>query len=282
MTGPDVPRGLAQVALYGTQDLAERKRWYSSVAQQYHQARPRYPQWVIEQVVQHTGLGRDSRVLEVGCGPGTATLAFAPLGCRLVCLEPSTATFELARQNCAAFEKVEFINCAFEEWPVEAEGFDAVLAATSFHWVPASASYPKAAAALKPDGHLILLWNKGLYPSQADYPSLAVAYQEIAPHLDNYEDEPTQLGILNQLGQPILDSGLFENLQSGHVKTDVVYTTETYLMLLGTYSPYLKLAADIKASLFARLAEIIDRSFGGELSLSYITAYQIAQKTAHP
>lgn len=41
-------------------------------------------------------------------------------------------------------------------------------------------------------------------------------------------------------------------------------------MLLNTYSPYLKLAPEIKEALFAGLKTKIERDFGGTLELSYI------------
>ena len=41
-------------------------------------------------------------------------------------------------------------------------------------------------------------------------------------------------------------------------------------MILNTYSPYLKLAPEIKEALFAGLSNKIEHDFGGTLELSYI------------
>jgi tRNA G46 methylase TrmB len=70
-------------------DLEQRKRWYSPAAVAYNEARPRYPQALMGRAIATAGLSADSRVLEIGCGPGTATVALAPLGCELLCLEPN-------------------------------------------------------------------------------------------------------------------------------------------------------------------------------------------------
>jgi 16S rRNA A1518/A1519 N6-dimethyltransferase RsmA/KsgA/DIM1 with predicted DNA glycosylase/AP lyase activity len=40
-----------------------------------------------------------SRILEIGCGPGTATVAFAQLGCAMVCLEPNPNFCAMATMN---------------------------------------------------------------------------------------------------------------------------------------------------------------------------------------
>lgn len=87
---------------YSSRDLEQRKNWYSPAAEAYNKARPRYPKDLIEQVVEVAQLSTDSKILEVGCGPGTATVALAkpavgiaPLGCSIICLEPNPNFFQL-------------------------------------------------------------------------------------------------------------------------------------------------------------------------------------------
>ena len=267
-----------QISSYAHQDLDQRKHWYSAAAAAYNQARPHYPQALIQQVVEITQLSSQSRLLEVGCGPATATVGFAPLGCSMVCLEPNPNFFQLAQDNCQAYAKITLQNTSFEEWAVDAGQFDAVLAATSFHWIPAEVGYLKAATALRDNGHLILLWNKELQPSYDIYQCLAEVYQAHAPALNRYEDQDTQLTILQGLGQIIIDSGYFTPLTTGHIETAVTYTTDEYLTLLNTYSPYLKLEPPIKTALFQGLRDRIEGDFDGSLQLSYISAFHIAQK----
>ncbi len=147
---------------YSSRDLEQRKNWYSLAAEAYNKARPRYPQDLIHQVVEVAQLSTDSKILEVGCGPGTATVSIAQLGCSIICLEPNPDFFQLAQQNCQPYSNVEIQNTSFEEWELKPFEFDAVLAASSFHWILPEVGYPKAANALKENGYLILLWNKEL------------------------------------------------------------------------------------------------------------------------
>jgi hypothetical protein len=58
-------------------DLEQRRNWYSPVADVYYNARPRYPEKLIERSVILAQLFLDASILEVGCGPGNATVAFA-------------------------------------------------------------------------------------------------------------------------------------------------------------------------------------------------------------
>jgi SAM-dependent methyltransferase len=263
---------------YSNTDLEQRKTWYSPAAEAYNKARPRYPQDLIHQVAQIAQLSTESKILEVGCGPGTATVGIAPLGCSIICLEPNPDFFHLAQQNCQPYSNVEIENTFFEEWELKPLEFDAVLAATSFHWISPEVGYPKAANALKENGYLILLWNKELQPSYEVYQSLSRVYQVHTPSLDQYEDQKTQEYILRQLGNMAIDSGQFQNLRTGQIISEVTYTVDEYLTLLNTYSPYIKLDQENKESLFLGLRRCIEDDFGGSLQLSYISAFHIAQK----
>jgi SAM-dependent methyltransferase len=194
------------------------------------------------------------------------------------CLEPNPDFLKLAQQKCQAYADVEFQNTSFEEWPVEVGQFDAVLAASSFHWISPEIGYAKAANALKDNGYLILLWNKELQPSYEVYQSLSEIYQAYAPSVARYEDDEAQQEILKQLGSMIIDSGQFKDLKFGQVKSEVIYTSDEYLTLLNTYSPYLRLESQNKELSFAGLRQRIDNGFKGKLKLSYISAFHIAQK----
>ncbi|MBD2534055.1 class I SAM-dependent methyltransferase [Nostoc flagelliforme FACHB-838] len=266
------------IASYSNKDIEVRKHWYSPAAEAYNRARPRYPQQLIKQVVEVAQLFSESKILEVGCGPGTATTSFAQLGYSMKCLEPNPDFLKLAQQNCQTYPDVEIQNTSFEEWKLEVGQFDAVLAASSFHWISPEIGYAKAASALKDNRYLILLWNKELQPRYEVYQSLSEIYQAYAPSVARYEDDETQQEILKQLGSMIIDSRQFKDLKFGQVKSEVIYSSDEYLTLLNTYSPYLKLEPQKKELLFAGLKQRIDNDFGGQLKLSYISAFHIAQK----
>jgi protein-L-isoaspartate O-methyltransferase len=271
---PDVATAIFDLS---NKELADRKHWYSPAAQAYGLARPPYPIEVIQQVIKLARLTDRSTVLEIGCGPGTATVDFAPLVGSIDSLEPNPDFYQLAQANCAAYPNAHFHHQAFEEWQSE-QNFDAILAASSFHWIPAAIGYPKAASLLKENGALILLWNKELQPSWEVYQQLAPIYQQFAPQLDRYEDREMEAAVLRQLGQMAIDSGYFDNLVGGEVRVAVTYGVDRYLTLLNTYSPYLKLDAEVKAALFAGLAEVINGDLGGLIDLHHTSAFHVTRR----
>ncbi|WP_325034687.1 class I SAM-dependent methyltransferase [Nostoc sp. 'Lobaria pulmonaria (5183) cyanobiont'] len=161
-------------------------------------------------------------------------VGIAQLGFSIICLEPNPDFFRLAQQNCQPYSNVEIQNTSFEEWELKPLEFDAVLAASSFHWISPEVGYPKAANALKENGYLILLWNKEFQPSYEVYQSLSQVYQQHTPSLDRYEDQKTQEYILKNLGNMVTDSGKFKDLISGQVISKVTYTVDEYLTPLNT------------------------------------------------
>jgi hypothetical protein len=186
---------------YG-RNLEQRKRWYSPAAEAYQQVRPRYPQALIDRVID---------------------------------------------------------------------------AASSFHWIQPEIGYPKAAAALRPDGYLILLWNKELQPRYEVYQQLSEAFQTHAPTLNrSFENGATQSAILDEMGQMAIASGYFKDLVAGHVEVKVTYTIDQYLLLLNTYSPYLKLEEQQKQSLFAELRQVLEQN-RDMVQLSYVSAFHISR-----
>lgn len=263
---------------YSNRELAQRKAWYSPAVEAYHKARPRYAKPLIDRIAALTQLAPDSRILEVGCGSGIATVEFAQLGCSIVGIEPNPDFYRLAQQNCELYSNVELRNASFEEWPLEA-GFDAVLSANAWHWIPPEVSYPKAARALKPNGALILLWNTSLEPEFEIYQALQEVYRTHTPQIaPQYEGRETQAAILQKLGQLAIESNQFTDVISESIAGEFTYSADDFLALLSSYSRYIKLDSDLRAALFADLKTTIDRNFGGELQLFNLCAFHIARK----
>ncbi|MBD2387848.1 class I SAM-dependent methyltransferase [Cylindrospermum sp. FACHB-282] len=260
------------------QELEQRKNWYSNVAEAYNKFRPRYPKKLINRAVEVSQIPAEAAILELGCGPGIATVPFAKLGFSILCLEPSKEACNFARQNCAAYPKVEIQQTTFEEWELETERFNAVLAATSFHWINPDVGCAKAADTLQSNGSLILLWNMTPQPNYEVYQDLHEVYKINAPSLARYEDTKTQEEIVKALGKTAIESGRFKDIYSEQIPCQATYSADNYLLLLSTLTPYLKLDTPTRDALFAALREKIEQNYGGSIQINYISAFQVAKK----
>jgi hypothetical protein len=90
----------------------------------------------------------------------------------------------------------------------------------------------------------------------------------------------TQERILSDLGQMMLDSGRFHNLVTATLECSLTYTADQTIALLGTYSSYLKLDPLSKGALFAGLKQCLVEQGVGEIQLSYLSTFHLAQKIA--
>ncbi len=260
------------------QNLEDKKIWYSPTADAYNKFRPSYPQKIINRVVELAQLEPTDSILEIGCGPGKATVDFAKLGYAMVCLEPNRDFCQLAKQNCSPYSKVEIQNTSFEEWELEGGKFDAVLAASSLHWVSQDIVYPKAASALKDDGYIILLWNVVPEPNPEIYQVCQEVYQAYAPAIGEYESPQAQQESLSILGESSIKSGKFKNLVFGQMVSEATYTIEDYLALLSTLSPYLKLESQGRDLLFSGMREQMAKHWRAGVGVSFRAAFHLAQK----
>lgn len=265
-------------AIY-SQSLETKKNWYSEVAVAYDQARPRYPKQILEQVITVAQLSPGARILEIGCGPGIATTALAELGFAVVGIEPSLAASQLAQQHCHTYPHVQICHTTFEEWHLEPKAFDAVFATTSFHWLSPEVACQKAAAALRDQGFLVLLWNTPPQPGKNVYQTwLQPIFQAYAPSLSGYEDISTHETYLHQFGQQVLDSGYFQDLVTGQHISEMICSVDRYLLLLSTLSPYIRLEPAQREQLLLALQETLKANFSEGLSTRYLSAFHLAQK----
>ena len=253
-------------------DLEQRRNWYSPVADVYYNARPQYPKELIERSVVLAKLSSDASILEVGCGPGNATVAFAQFGFSMKCLEPNQDFCHLAQRNCTPYPNVAIHNTSFEEWELEAKQFNAVLGANAFHWIPSEIRYAKAARALRDNGFLILLWNLTPELKYEVYQVIKSVYQAYAPSFVRYEGAETQAEILKGFEQDILDSGYFKQLVTEQIACEVTYSIDDYLKLLSTLR---RLEPKAKELLFAGLREKL-KNFGDSVQLSFLSAVHVA------
>ena len=252
-------------------DLEQKRNWYSPVARIYYEARPNYPQELIDFAIASTHLDFKSKILEIGCGPGNATIPFARSNASITCIEHNREFCIQARQNCRQFPQVKICHCSFEEWQ-RSDKYDAVLSANAFYQLPQK-SYGKAAAALKDSGFIILLWNLTPELRYEVYRSLKATFQTYVPSLVRYEGKKIQTAILNTFAQNTCDSGYFQDFISRQIPCQVTYSIEQYLNLLSTLR---RIDPQVQNMFFAELREQL-QSYD-TVELSFLSAVHLAQK----
>jgi SAM-dependent methyltransferase len=250
---------------------------FDEAADSYDAVRPGYPGEMFEDIgrVTHTGWG--SKVLEVGCGTGQATLEFARRGYAVLCVEPGGSLLEHARRRLSGFP-VEFSHCRFEDWPLQAGSFDLVASATAWHWVDPGVGFSKAAAALKPRGFITLFWNLHPTPYTGFFEDVQEVYGEVVPEWRAPVDRQTTDQRIAEIKRQIDASGRFEEPTVKTYRWVRTLSGGDYIRLLDTYSDHRALLEDRRALLYAGIRRMIDERFGGSVERPYLTALFLARR----
>ena len=136
---------------------------FDIVAEQYDNGRPRFDLTLVNRALLWCSDGSTPKqVLEIGAGTGQLTRALVLAGLKVVALEPGRFMSRKLRHNLGS--AIAIHRSTFEDFNA-LRPFDAIFAANSFHWLDPSISYSKSRTLLRPDGHLVLLWN---FPIVAD------------------------------------------------------------------------------------------------------------------
>ncbi|MFL5910904.1 MAG: class I SAM-dependent methyltransferase [Gaiellaceae bacterium] len=244
---------------------------FDAAAELYDRARPTYPDELFDDLLELAGLKARSRVVEIGCGTGKATLPLAGRGLRVTCVELGPSLVAVARRRLALFPGVEILNADFETWRPERAGYDAVVAFTAFHWIPPELRYLKSAALLREGGALAVAMTHHVLPGDADpfFAESQADYDAVGLGGDPPGPPESAAGV----GAEMEASGLFHVVAERRYLWDVVYTADQYIDVLSTFSPNIAMEEAKRTQLFDLLrARIGDRS----LRKTYLATLDVA------
>jgi SAM-dependent methyltransferase len=230
-----------------TQD--ERRTSFNRIAEMYAAMRPGYPVELTEDTIRLSKIPPGGHILEIGCGPGTASVSFAERGYAMLCLELGDRLAQIAKQRLSVFPRVEVRVTRFEDWELEPGAFDLVLAASSFHWIDPEVAYSKSAAALRPGGSLAILRNAS---TGATDPDMQRALEDIyRQYLPSRAGRPTHPALSDDDEQAteMRNSGFFAQIIARHYPWDKVFDADGYVQLLETYSDHQTLPPETKRQL---------------------------------
>jgi SAM-dependent methyltransferase len=260
-------------------DERERLRTtFDQAAELYQDARPDYPPELFDRLIDLAGLHLGDSVLEVGAGPGKATLPLAQRGLHITALEPGPALAAHARRNLTGYP-VEVVEARFEDWAGPPAAFAAVVAATAWHWVDPDRRYERAADALRPGGHLAIWTAQHVFPVDGDpfFAELQEVYDGLGEAPPDGVSQPAP-GELEEQTAEIEASGLFDVVAVQHLDWTVDYTAEAYVDLLRTFSGHIAMAPLDREHLFSEIRRRIARRPSGTVRRGWGTVLHVARK----
>jgi len=237
---------------------------FEEEADLYDEIASEYPDELVKDILSLSGIAANGRILEIGCGPGNATISFARKGYRIVGIELGERLAAKAVRKCRSYSGVEILHMAFEEWELEERTFDMALVADAFHWIPPSVGYPKVARALKDNGSLDFFWRVPVDPETGWSKAINDLYQAIAPQFINPDKRFTAEWLVSINTRNIEASGCFGNVITKQYLWSTSITADQYIKGLRTFSMHKDMKEEMREKLYSRIREVIDQ-FGGKV-----------------
>jgi SAM-dependent methyltransferase len=264
----------------GDRDLL--RRTFDGAADRYDRARPDYPEALYDELFARTGLAAGDHVLEVGCATGKATRVLAARGLRVTCVELGERLAAAARRSLAEVAGVEVVTAAFEAWPPPGgTGYDAVIAATAWHWIDPGVRYRRAWELLRPGGHLAFWSAAHVFPAGGDpfFRELQEVYDEIGEGLPAGSPWPAPEDLPDDLAE-IGRSGLFVAASATRFDWETVYDAAAYVDLLETFSGHIAMAPWQRRRLYGEIHRRLGQRPGGTLRRHWGAVLHVARRPA--
>jgi SAM-dependent methyltransferase len=262
---------------------------FNEVPELYDRVRPGYPDELFADLVTITGMDERSSVLEVGCGTGQATRSLAALRCSVTAIEPGTGMAALARQRLATFCNVNVETSTFEEWDDRGRRFDALVAASAWHWVDPSIGWQRAHDVLRPGGWMALLAHVVVRrPGEPEvYAETADLHERFSPGNPCWGHPPLEddvrttdqgWGLAEGWGLVEDPGRLFGPTIVRWYPTVQWFNGEEFADLLRSTSLYRRLGRDIREPLLDAIAERIRTRMGDRASRRYLSVLRVGQR----
>jgi SAM-dependent methyltransferase len=138
-------------------------RRFRSAASHYLAGRPPYAPSLIRRVADLCGLTDEHRVLDLGCGPGQLSIAFAFFAGSVVALDPEPEMLRIAAEAATGLApNVEFIEASSHDLPGQLGRFRMVVIGRAFHWMDRAETLRRLDVMVEREGAVVLFHDDHL------------------------------------------------------------------------------------------------------------------------
>jgi len=254
---------------------------FDRAAGSYQDARPDYPAELYADLLAITRVTPPAHLLEVGCGPGKATLPLARMGFPITAVELGAGLAADARRRLAGFAGVSVITSSFEDWqPPAGARFDLAYAATAWKWVNPEVKYAKTAGLLAPGGHLAV-WNAGhAMPAGSDpfFLEIQKVYEEIGERHDGPWPPPPPEDQPDPMAAELDASGHFTVVGTKLYVWALRYTADEYLALLDTFSGHIAMDPPKREHLYQEIRRRLAARPDGRLTRHWSAVLTVGRR----
>lgn len=132
---------------------------FDGVSEIYAKYRPAYPIALIE-YLKSIGLTSNSIVADIGAGTGILTVELLKTCAKVYAIEPNNDMRNISEKANNGNPKFISVNATAENTTLLDKSIDFITAAQSFHWFNKQIFKAECQRILKPNGKVILIWNR--------------------------------------------------------------------------------------------------------------------------
>lgn len=257
----------------------ENKNVFNDIISDYEIARPGYPTELFTDIVEYSMIKNEAKILEIGPGPGQATEYFVKNRYSITGLELGEKQVEYLLKKYSEYKSFNALCTSFEDFNGKQETYDLIFSATAFHWVKPEIGYPKAYNLLKKNGVMAVFWHLSsiIEPKTEMLIQIRNIFREYAPKLDSYITMEEAEDLHNLRISEIGTNNLFDKPVTKIYRWDDEYTTQRYLKLINSYSPFHGLSDNKRQAILDNIAVYID-SKGGQIIVPQEVRLYMAKK----
>jgi ubiquinone/menaquinone biosynthesis C-methylase UbiE len=238
---------------------------FTSRVENYVKFRPSYPHAVIRTLTAECGLTPESRIADIGAGPGNLAQLFLENGNVVYAIDPNPAMREAAEQLLAEYSNARIMSGHAEATPLPDQSVDFVTAGQSFHWFDREKARVEFVRILKPGGWVVIAWNAretASSPLMTDYEAMVRRFSGDYQKVDHRLITPYVLQKF--FGPQGCNKKSFENFQ------DFDYAALEGRLLSSSHTP--ERGHPNHAPMLAELRNIFDQhQVNGRVRFEYIT-----------
>jgi ubiquinone/menaquinone biosynthesis C-methylase UbiE len=208
------------------------KNVFTGTAWFYARYRPDYPEKVIQLLRKVFGLGKKSRVLDLGCGTGQIALKLAPYVSRVIALDPQEDMLKEGKE-LASIRKTDNITWLLgeaeniERLASKIGALDITVIARAFHWMDRPKTLRDLYRITKPGGGIAIIGDTGpIYQPQIPWIKII---DETVRHWLGEERKAGTEGTFSRLPkrhEEIIKESEFQNFKSYDVRLTRKWTVE--------------------------------------------------------
>ena len=217
---------------------------FDTIPEQFDRWRVHYCPALFEYFIGKAGIGKGTKILEIGSGTGQATDPVLDTGCDFTAIELGKNFSDVLRRKYGSRDNFTLVNDDFVTHDFGGERFGVIYSAAAIQWIPEPAAFSRAFGLLKPGGMLAMMYLSADYqtPDPALFADIQKVYDEYFKPETSYPKGSFSYDNAVNYGFTEPETKLFHGRRQ--------YTADEYVQYIGTHSDHIILKEPFRTPFF--------------------------------